>query len=278
MGKKFSDEEFDKFLEQEFLREADVMEDALFSDEDFDDAELSDEEVQASYERLVEKLKKEGKYREEPKTSGIVLMPPEEHFAKRSPRRLVKAAGFVVVCMLGIFAASMTSEANRKYFVESIRYLTGDDTRMIINNDSDTEIVNRDEYAAISEIETELGVEMPEFAYRPVDLEFYSYEVNKYAGIARIEYLYNGIIVVLGVDKKDESTASESIILHGTKRDSLEFSLDKENIIVEFFTVKDEGDTEPTYTAQWKIENNFYQLSGKLEQEELKKMVQYMRY
>lgn len=278
MGKKFSDEEFDEFLEQEFLREADVMEDALFSDDDFEDAELSDEEVHASYDRLVEKLKKEGKYREETETSRIVSAPAKKHSAKRHPYRLVRAAGFVAVCVLGVFAASMTSEANRKYFVESIRYLTGDDTRLVINNDSDTEIVNRDEYAAISEIKAELGVEMPDFHYRPEHFEYYSCEVNKYAGIARMEYQYNGAIIVLEVDKNNSTQSSGNIGLDGQKIETLVVEADNESILVSINQVQDIYDKETSYTAQWKLQDVVYQISGKIEKEELEKMVQYMKY
>lgn len=62
MVKKFSDEEFDAFLQKEFLHEAEVVESALFSDEDFEEIELSDEEVEASYQQLIKKLKRDGVY------------------------------------------------------------------------------------------------------------------------------------------------------------------------------------------------------------------------
>ena len=48
---------------------------------------------------------------------------------KRSYLRLGKVAGVAGVCLLCVFAASMTSEANRNHFIEGLRYLAGDDTK-----------------------------------------------------------------------------------------------------------------------------------------------------
>ncbi len=51
---------------------------------------------------------------------------------KRSYLRLGKVAGVAGVCLLCVFAASMTSEANRNYFIRGLRYLSGDDTRVVV--------------------------------------------------------------------------------------------------------------------------------------------------
>ena len=45
---------------------------------------------------------------------------------KRSYLRLGKIAGVAGVCLLCVFAASMTSEANRNYFIRGIKYLSGE--------------------------------------------------------------------------------------------------------------------------------------------------------
>ena len=57
----------------------------------------------------------------------------------------------------------MTSQANRNYLVKSVRYLAGDDTRIIVGNSDQNENVEMAEYEAVEEIEKQLGVEMPEF-------------------------------------------------------------------------------------------------------------------
>ena len=97
---------------------------------------------------------------------------------KRSYLRLGKIAGVAGVCLMCVFAASMTSEANRNYFIRGIKYLSGNDTKVIIGNDEENEDVNTDEYEAIQEIENKIGVEVPEFYYRPQGMRFYDYEVS----------------------------------------------------------------------------------------------------
>ena len=49
---------------------------------------------------------------------------------KRSYLRLGKIAGVAGVCLMCVFAASMTSEANRNYWVRGFKYLTGNDTKV----------------------------------------------------------------------------------------------------------------------------------------------------
>ncbi len=324
MVKKFSDEEFDAFLQKEFLHEADMVESALFSDEDFEKIELSDEEVEASYQRLIEKLKRDGVYREETHEADMVesALFSDEDFEKielsdeeveasyqrlieklkrdgvyreetdtetfriedtgrkskkRHSHSLVRAAGFVVICVLGVFAASMTSEANRKYFIESLRYVAGDDTRVVINND-EADAANRDEYAAMDKIERELGVKMPEFTYRPMGLRYYNCEVVRDAGIGRMEYQYGDTIIMVVVDKNNEVQAGDSIGLHGKKYETLSTVSEDENIAVDIIEIQDKRDSVKTYTAQWNFQEAFYQVSGKFEKSELEKMIQYMKY
>lgn len=278
MVKKFSDEEFDAFLQKEFLHEADMVESALFSDEDFEKIELSDEEVEASYQRLVEKLKRDGVYREEADTEMLRIEDTGKKSKKRYSHSLVRAAGFVVICVLGVFAASMTSEANRKYFIESLRYVAGDDTRLIIGNDKTNEDVNEDEYVAIEKIEQELGVEMPEFTYRPMGLRYYNYEVIQEANIGRIEYQYETTIVSIVVNKNSEVQASANVGLRGKKCGTVAIVSNDKDIKVSIIETQDEQDKVKTYTAQWEFQNVVYQVDGKIEKSELEKMIQYMKY
>ncbi len=108
-----------------------------------------------------------------------------------------RVAGVALLCCACVFAASMTSEANRNYFVKGMRYLVGDDTRIIAGNDGENENINYAEQDAIKEIETKLNVEMPEFYYRPPEFEFLNYEMSASTGIAQIEYKYYENIISL---------------------------------------------------------------------------------
>lgn len=64
-----------------------------------------------------------------------------------------KVAGVALLCCACIFAASMTSEANRNYLVNNIRVWSGNDTRTVVDNSEQNEKVNTAEYEAVEEIE-----------------------------------------------------------------------------------------------------------------------------
>lgn len=291
MKKKMSEKDWEKFLEQEYIEEADRMEQALRSDDSLEVPELTDEEIEASYARLVEKLKQDGIYREDDEAAGaeasgkIRAFPAdgakEEKTARsfRAPvRRTARIAGLVLVCALGVFAASMTSEANRKYFIESVRYLVGDDTRVVIQNDETNENVKSDEYDAVTKIESELGVEMPEFFYFPLGFKYYDYEITPYANIAKMEYICDGSILSVYVVKNEGVGASDSIALHGEKIAEIEVQVLDESLTVQILRVEDVGDIRPAYAAQWNTDGVFYQVFGKLEEDEMIKMVENMKF
>src|SRR5699024_6399989 len=142
-------------------------------------------ETERAYEDLVARLKESGVYREDPpEGDGIsgkeipgrkVSAADERGRKKRSLGhvRLGRVAGIALLCGACVFAASMTSEANRTYFVNSVRYLVGDDTRIWTYNDTENDDGNMEESRAIQDIENRLEVEMPEFFYRPQNFRFY---------------------------------------------------------------------------------------------------------
>lgn len=194
---------------------------------------------------------------------------------KRGYLRLGKVAGVAGVCLLCVFAASMTSEANRSYFIRGLKYLSGDDTRVVVGNDEDNEDVNTDEYEAIEDIENKIGVEVPEFYYRPKKMKFYDYEISVKNSNARIEYQYNDTIIMYFIDKQNDNIASDVNLVKGE-----EYTLDtiKENGIE--ITIKEIRDVEEvsTYTAVWTKDEVSYSLVGKIELEDLKKIVEYMKF
>ena len=195
---------------------------------------------------------------------------------KRSYLRLGKIAGVAGVCLMCVFAASMTSEANRNYFIRGIKYLSGNDTKVIIGNDEENEDVNTDEYEAIQEIENKIGVEVPEFYYRPQGMRFYDYEVSVETSNAKIEYQYNNdTILMFYIDKQNDDTASNMNFVKGQ-----EYTLDtiKENGTE--ITIKEIRDVEEvsTYMAVWTKDEVSYSLAGKMELEDLKKIVEYMKF
>lgn len=259
---------------EEYIRRAEQWERELFDQADFSEEEEPAEEEEArSYEKLVNRLKEEGIYREEASeehrkdTSRIISM----HRGHRIS--IGKVAGIAILFCTCVFAASMTSEANRNYFVKGIRYFAGDDTRVLVDNNEENENTNMEEMEAFKNIEKELKIEMPEFYYRPKEFVFWDYEVNSYADVARIEYQYQDKIVFFYIDKENENSASKNNSMHGGATEILELNDEKITVFIQ----KSQDETS-SYTAQWERENVLYHLSGQIELEEIKKMIEQMKF
>ena len=170
----------------------------------------------------------------------------------------------------------MTSEANRNYFVKGIRYLAGDDTRVVVGNDDENEDINTDEYKAIEDIENQLGIDMPEFYYRPTGFEFISYEVNSVLKIAHLQYQLEENIVAFYINKVNENTISNTSSILG---EEVQTSIDVEGgeqVVIKKIQEKD--DIIPTYIAQWGSNDVVYNISGKIKLDELKKMLKQMKF
>ena len=196
---------------------------------------------------------------------------------KRGYLRLGKVAGVAGVCLLCVFAASMTSEANRSYFIRGIKYLSGNDTKVIIGNDEENEdVINIDEYEAIAAIEDKIGVEVPEFYYRPYEMQFLSYEISEETYVAKMEYQYNENILFFIIDKQNENTASDIKSTHGEKKKEILLDGDGDEIVVE--KVNDDGEKIANYVAQWSRNNVDYVFSGRISWEELKKILEQMKF
>ena len=176
------------FYDENYIKKAEEMERALWEDGDFDDdeEEFTDEEEACSYAALIQRLKAEGVYQEDEKETGNAdaaedagkskhLLPNSRVLPFQRKRRISmgRVAGVALLCCACVFAASMTSEANRNYFVEKMQYMMGDDTRIISDNDQLNDSVNLEEQDAIKEIETKLKVEVPEFYYQTTRNSFF---------------------------------------------------------------------------------------------------------
>lgn len=272
MKNQVSDKKTELF-DEEYIRKAEELEKALWADGDCEEETYTEEEINHSYEKLVNMLKKDGIYLEdEPSEEKVIPM------TRRKPGiiRWGKVAGVAILCCACIFAASMTSEANRNYFVKGVRYLAGDDTRIIVGNNEDNDNINMEEYRAKEDIEKKLCIKMPELYYRPNGFEFLNYEVNAFADIAYLEYGYKNNIILFYVDKQSEKTASKISSLSGKKKKTMKIHVDTIDITLE--EIKQEKDEIPTYTANWEQEDTLFYISGKMEQEEMIQILENIVY
>ena len=195
---------------------------------------------------------------------------------KRNYLRLGKVAGVAGVCLLCVFAVSMTSEANRNYWVRGFKYLTGNDTKVIVDNDENNEIANADEDKAIQDIEDKIDVKVPEFYYRPNGMEFLDYLISEEASAAQIEYQCDNTVLMVYIDKQSQNTASYIYSLHGEEEERIVAGDEQTEVIID--KVYDGGEEIPSYTAVWTKNDVFYALSGRIKLVELKKIIEKMRF
>ena len=301
------DEKFCQWLEEEYLKEADAIEESLFDGRKFEDNQDIVEKLSVSRESFYQRAREEGlledtadeKAEDEKNTEEAAPESTEKkilefrknadvskdtaHDANRnsgkqkhSYMRLGRIAGIAGLCLICVFAASMSSEANRKYLVNSVRILSGNDSQFISYNDDSNENASTKESDAIADIEEKLGVKMPEFYYRPYGMEYMTYEIRERTSFSKIEYEYKDNILLFYIDKQNKDVASDISSLNGMEKIIDTIERDETDIIIK--ELRDEEDESFTYAANWTYEGTSYTLSGKIELDELKKIVKEMKF
>ena len=283
--RNFSDEELKKWLAEEYNKEIDEMEKIMFPDGNIPDDGETEEEARAAYARLVERLKADGIYEEENDSENaddhkennekteeaekvkIVYLPAKP----KKRNRIARVAAAVLVCTAGVFAASMTSQANRSYFIDTVKLWTGNDTSIAVENDKGNEKGTMEEEKAITNIEQQLGLEVPKFMYRPKGFIFKDYNVSEELGYAWLEYNYQKTIVSIYINNYTDSRKSSDQLLDGKLVETIRDNETGNKIKI--IEVKDENDKKESYVAYWKAKGVFYQISGKIEERELLQLV-----
>lgn len=276
----FRDAELKKWLAEEYEKETEEMERILFPDGVIPDDGETEEEAKAAYQRLVEKLKADGVYKED-ETDSIKTDDHKEnvkivYLPEKKSHKAARVAAAVLVCSAGIFAASMTSQANRSYFIDSVRYWVGDDTSISIENDEGNEKAQKDEQMAIDNVEKELGVNVPLILERPKGFKFKDYRVNAESGYAFFEYSYNGEILTIYINKYDKETKSSGASLDGKKIDTIK--LPEEEISIQIKKIMAKGDKKASYVAYWSSSTEFYQIESQMEEQKFIKLIKNIKF
>lgn len=276
----FRDVELKKWLAEEYEKETEEMEKILFPDGVIPDDGETEEEAKAAYQRLVEKLKADGVYKED-ETDSIKTDDHKEnvkivYLPEKKSHKAARVAAAVLVCSAGIFAASMTSQANRSYFIDSVRYWVGDDTRISIENDEGNEKAQKDEQMALDAIEEELDLDVPLILDRPENFKFRSYNVNVESGYALIEYCYGQEIVNIYINDYSDERKSGAYILDG--KEIATVKMKNENINITIKKIQDKNDKKENYAAYWEKDSVFYQISGKMQQNEFMNLVNNIKF
>ena len=254
---------------------------------------LSEEELNAMYERFQQRLQKEGladaegnptektleirRQIVEKKVEREKQAERQKKIAKRAKTtkhwvRTAKAAGVVLVVGACVFGASMTSEANRIRVVETISGIrnTGDTTW--VDNGEDRKYTEEDLDEVKKQISDVLRIAVPEFYYIPKGLEYDDITILDATQMAVIRYQYHNQFVYLHL------AANEKDLSEGNWKDREKVKLETLDDVIEVDMGTIAVNDEENYYAKWKYKDAYYQLSGQIEKEEILKILSEMQY
>lgn len=220
------------------------------------------------YNRIVQELKDKGIYHEDEEDFNeekeeVVEEKKKVVFYSRW-KRAGKCAAIVCLTMSGVFGVAMTSEANRVYLLEQVNSLLGKNVDIKINNDANRKTESGTEIEVMETIENELNVKMPMFGEIPKGMRYKTFKLDKDLGVAIMEYTYNDNSIYIYVSNNQED-AAELSSYDGKliKSVAVYNSIDEINI----WEIQADNDESPTYLAQWNYKNSYYEISGKMDQE-----------
>lgn len=254
---------------------------------------LSEEELNAMYERFQQRLQKEGLADTEGNPTEKTLeirrqiverkaerekqAERQKKIAKRAKTTkhwvwTAKAAGVVLVVGACVFGASMTSEANRIRLVETISGVrnTGDTTW--VDNGEERKYTEGSLDEAQKEIRDTIHIAVPEFYYVPKGMQYDNVIVSEVTQMAIIRYQYNNHFVYFHL------AANEKDLSQGSWKDRKQIKVETldEEIDVEMGNLLENN--EECYYAAWKYKDAYYQIGGNIEKEEIIKILNEMQY
>ena len=254
---------------------------------------LSEEELNAMYERFQQRLQKEGladaegnptektleirRQIVEKKVEREKQAESQKKIAKRAKTtkhwvRTAKAAGVVLVVGACVFGASMTSEANRIRLVETVHDVWNGGDVSGTDNGEDREYSDVSLDDAIQEIKDKVHIAVPEFYYIPAGMTYNKVMIIPEIQMASIEYIYNGNFVYLRL------SANEKDLSQGSWKDKEKVEVETIDDVIEVDMGTISENDEENYYAAWKYKDAYYQLIGQIEKEELIKILNEMQY
>lgn len=272
------------WAEEQFRKEADELVKRLETDDRFDDFEPPEElfqklVVEARDEGLLEEentkhLEDETKSTEE-NTKENQNTKVVKFFNHRISKKFLGMTVAAVISCFGLFGVSMSTQGGRSYVMDKANEVLGDEKNTEIENGEDRLITDRTEEEARNEIEEKLQVEVPDFLYLPDRMVFDSYEIDEIAQSVYIRYK-NGedyMYVVI-----QANYANKSGIYRNDEGECLGMvNCDLSEIEAELWKIE-EGEENPTYLAQWDYKNSYYRISGRMTEDEMKKIIKDVMY
>lgn len=297
------DKAFEEWVSQRVLDETAEMINGLENGPDLDDFEPSeelfqkivgiakergllaedDETTEDEADEIVEKIelfnkKSQDNVNEEFQNTTVLdnaLSEKIVHYPKRR-RTLIKWTAMIAVTMMGIFGISMSSQANRAYVMQRVDEIFGNDVNTKLNNTTDIIESDSTEEVDRRKIEEKLDVKVPTLFYMLDGMSYESYKIDEEAQAAYIRYKYKDKYIYLqifsnyndasGIFRNDQGVLLETIGSNWV------------DIKAELWKIEEVGDEMPVYLAQWEYGNSYYNINGKIEEEDMKNIVSYIIY
>ena len=286
------DKAFEEWVSQRVLDETAEMINGLENDPDLDDFEPSeelfqkivgiakergllaedDETTDDEADEIVEKIElsdekeqgkpgESGEFKEKNNESQRIL-----RFSTRK-RIVFKWVAMLAVTLLGVFGVSMSSQANRTFVIQKIDEIFGDDVKTKVNNSKDVIKSEAQEDEARLEIESALGIKLPILFQLPDEMVYFGYNIDQEAQTAFMEYKLRNESIYLLIFANYKSSSGIYENDQGTMIDKVKNEL--LGINAELWRIEEEGDKKPTFVVQWDYKNSFFEIMGKLNQDEI---------
>lgn len=266
-------------FQRQLRREADELEAELEEKPELKHIDASPE----LFDRIIEQLKEEGKWEEETTEEFLpdirLLLSEEDREALEIGRRvqrqgkkkkLAKWAGMAGGVLLCVFLVTMSSEANREYAAGVINAITGSKWGIYIEDVSrDTIKYSEEERKAYKEIEEKLGILVPQMLYRPYGMIYKNYQISEERKSGAVFYQYGDNIISVHLYKRMKDTTMQQTLDVQVVDDIPVDMLEKTAKLYEL-----EDAAGGTYAGEIVYDNCYYVILGKMEKEELKKILQ----
>lgn len=242
-------------LNEEVKREAEQIEKEVENRSDLDDIKVSDDMEASLFNKIQE-------YEYDKRLKKV-------HY-RRKRRYIIVALAAVIVLVCG---SVMTGVGSKSYWKVIWDRITGDGMTAVTNvEDMDShKTEDIDEMGVYREISESFGVSVVRLLYKPEDMEFKRYTLDKEQKKAYMFYEYNGEVIRYSVYMNDADSS------FGQKDLDLlldEYDLYNNNQIISVEEYEVEGSELKRYVAEFEYKDVHYQLMGIMEKDELEKIIE----
>ncbi len=288
---KMSDEELNRKILEEFLKEAEEIE----KEAEEISKSLECEPTEEGFQKLMaeirrrESTEKTNDYvtnvddREKHTSKLKELKNVKQHVDKSKSKqgntgrkRVVRWASAAAAVLIGVFGISMSSEANRAYIMREMNELFGNDVNTRVNNNEVLESDRTEKYAC-EKIENTLDIKMPRFFYLPDKLEYQAYTLDEEAGAGILQYSYDEQIIFLTAFLNENKASVLNQNDNGVLIETFQNDFIPE-LKITLWKIEEKEDKTPIYALRWEYKNSYYEFFGGIQEKEMENIAKNIMY